>query len=420
MAFYPFFPLSGSGTSLYAGTTPAVPVAMAPVKWAFFNTDTQPLVGAYTYSNGASGVGATCTANANGTMSFFYEPGNTPAVGDRIVFVDPYLNGTGNPPYSTGIYTITSLGSASTPWVITRAPDQNTAATLIRYWTVQVLQGAIFGGGWCAVQSIIGVRDGGVFPPQVSLNDVVCALASQFTYASSPASTAVGKTSQAMGQQSSADGDNALSLGNTSQANGIQSGALGAGSFANGNFSTTLGNTSYANATGAVAAGPYTNAYAPGMVAIAGNQNNNPGDGQATSTIFGSTTADATPKLLSLAFGQAWIFEDWNGFGHTDWSKTLLVKAVIVARRTDVAGTDSVWTAQGVLRGDGISAYTWIGGVAPAAAVVAQDAAAAAWAVAVAVSNTAPGITVTVTGAAARTIQWCAEIQTVEVSNSTA
>lgn len=78
-----------------------------------------------------------------------------------------------------------------------------------------------------------------------------------------------------------------------------------------------------------------------------------------------------------------------------------------------------MWTAQGVLRGDGESAYTWIGGTPPAFTVVAQDAAAAAWAVAIVISDS-PGITVTVTGTAGQTIDWCCEVTTVEVSGSTA
>lgn len=262
-----------------------------------------------------------------------------------------------------------------------------------------------------------GVLDSGSFVPGTSFLGL--AVAAQSAWAAAPWSMAYGNSASAFGGQSIASGDNSFAAGNTAYATGDTAMAVGAYSVANGNYSTTLGYGSYTNATQATAVGTTTNAYAPGMTAVAGGQINNPGDSQSTATIFGGETTDATPTGLSLPLNQAWIFEDWNGFEHTDWSKTLLVKATCVARREDVPGTDSVWTAQGVLRGDGESTYTWIGGTAPAFTVVAQDAAAAAWAVAIAASDS-PGITVTVTGADGETIDWCCEVATVEVSGSTA
>jgi hypothetical protein len=71
-----------------------------------------------TYSNGTSGVGATLT-NA-GTQAAFTTDGTTPSVNDRIL-VRLQTNTAEN-----GIYTLTTVGSGSTNWVLTRATDFDT------------------------------------------------------------------------------------------------------------------------------------------------------------------------------------------------------------------------------------------------------------------------------------------------------
>jgi hypothetical protein len=71
-----------------------------------------------TYSNGSSGVGATLT-NA-GTQAAFATDGTTPSLNDRIL-VRLQTDTTQN-----GIYTLTTVGSGSTNWVLTRATDFDT------------------------------------------------------------------------------------------------------------------------------------------------------------------------------------------------------------------------------------------------------------------------------------------------------
>ena len=71
-----------------------------------------------TYSNGSSGVGATLT-NA-GTQAAFATDGTTPSLNDRIL-VRLQTNTAEN-----GIYTLTTVGSGSTNWVLTRATDFDT------------------------------------------------------------------------------------------------------------------------------------------------------------------------------------------------------------------------------------------------------------------------------------------------------
>jgi hypothetical protein len=71
---------------------------------------------ANTYANGAAGVGATLTANANGALSV---DGVTVAVNDRVIVKDEVTAA------NNGIYTVTATGSAGAPWVLTRATDAN-------------------------------------------------------------------------------------------------------------------------------------------------------------------------------------------------------------------------------------------------------------------------------------------------------
>ena len=75
---------------------------------------------ANTYNNGASGVGATLTANANGALSV---DGVAVVAGNRIL-VKNEVAGANN-----GVYTVTQVGSGSTPYILTRATDFDSAGT---------------------------------------------------------------------------------------------------------------------------------------------------------------------------------------------------------------------------------------------------------------------------------------------------
>lgn len=70
-----------------------------------------------TYNNGASGVGATLT-NA-GTLGAFTPDGVVASAGDRVLIYNQ-TNAVQN-----GVYTVTTVGSGSIPWVLTRATDAN-------------------------------------------------------------------------------------------------------------------------------------------------------------------------------------------------------------------------------------------------------------------------------------------------------
>jgi hypothetical protein len=87
------------------------------------NYATTAVLGTYVYNNGASGVGATITKSVPySTLSL---GGGSPTVGQRVLVKDEPSAG-GLDAYN-GVYTVTSVGSGVTPWVLTRATDYDTS-----------------------------------------------------------------------------------------------------------------------------------------------------------------------------------------------------------------------------------------------------------------------------------------------------
>ena len=75
---------------------------------------------ANTYNNGTSGVGATLTANANGALSV----DSTLTVVSERILVKNQAAGLQN-----GVYVVTQVGSAGTPYILTRATDFDSVGT---------------------------------------------------------------------------------------------------------------------------------------------------------------------------------------------------------------------------------------------------------------------------------------------------
>jgi hypothetical protein len=76
---------------------------------------------ANTYSNGASGVGATLTAVLAGVLTV---DGIAVALGNRVLVQNEAA------PANNGIYTVTTLGTVGVAYILTRAVDMNTAASV--------------------------------------------------------------------------------------------------------------------------------------------------------------------------------------------------------------------------------------------------------------------------------------------------
>ncbi|OGB86089.1 hypothetical protein A3J41_01045 [candidate division TM6 bacterium RIFCSPHIGHO2_12_FULL_38_8] len=104
------------------------------------------------YSNGASGVGATLT-NA-GALAAFSLDGQSPTVGQRVLIKNQVST------FQNGIYTVTTVGSGAVAWVLTRAVDHNTPVEITPGDLVPVTAGTInINTMWLQTQTVttIGV-----------------------------------------------------------------------------------------------------------------------------------------------------------------------------------------------------------------------------------------------------------------------
>ena len=78
---------------------------------------TDGALAACTYANGTAGVGATLTADANGALA--NQDGIALSVSDRLLVKDQAA------PLQNGIYVVTDLGNAGSPFILTRSVDSD-------------------------------------------------------------------------------------------------------------------------------------------------------------------------------------------------------------------------------------------------------------------------------------------------------
>lgn len=99
-------------------------------------------------------VAGTLTGNANGAITSTMADGQTPAVGDTFLLP----NGIAAAGADAGLYTITTVGSGSVPFVVTRAAGWATG-TLVRPRTeILVAKGTVNGGAsW--VNTLVGLTN---------------------------------------------------------------------------------------------------------------------------------------------------------------------------------------------------------------------------------------------------------------------
>jgi hypothetical protein len=84
------------------------------------NLATTAALPANTYNNGTSGVGATLTGNANGALTV----DSTLTTATERILVKNEVAGANN-----GVYVVTQVGSAGTPYILTRATDFDSVGT---------------------------------------------------------------------------------------------------------------------------------------------------------------------------------------------------------------------------------------------------------------------------------------------------
>ncbi len=131
------------------GYVDAVAAGLNPAE-SVYAASTANLTG-YIYNNGASGVGATLTAGANGVFTI---DGVSPPLNAPIL----YKNDTTGAGAFNGVYLLTTVGTAGTPAVLTRAPYYNTPTNMNNNGVIPVVNGTLNSqSGWLLTSIVVTV-----------------------------------------------------------------------------------------------------------------------------------------------------------------------------------------------------------------------------------------------------------------------
>lgn len=325
-------------------------------------------------------AGTVLTATADGRLMVDGDTANT----DDVIVV--YTGGTS----SDGVYAVTDQGDVGTPWVLTRVAPFDVASVLAQQLIIgQINNGSQYAGAFITWD---GRNFGDTFG---SGSGAQCSVFYN-------ADAGAGGPSRVEGYNNHSGGTNAHVEGDDNFANQLDAHVEGAGNqvgasygHAEGQGSVVSGNSPAGHAEG-VASYVYLMS---GAHAESGQPIAAVGDSQFQRAVAGVQT-DMTDTPTSLGSFSMKL----------DYLTTALVTIRIVARRIDVPGTDSAWIIQGVMRGDGAGNYTWVGGTDPVPVLVAQDVAAATWAVE-ADNGGGSGLVVLVTGDSGSQINWSATVE---------
>jgi hypothetical protein len=117
-------PVTAGSTDVSGAVDPLIDAKTALLSWKQpVRAKTTAALAANTYANGTSGVGATLTGNANGALAA--QDGVTLVANERLLVAN---EATGS---HNGIYTVTQVGDASHPYILTRTTDADTGAKLV-------------------------------------------------------------------------------------------------------------------------------------------------------------------------------------------------------------------------------------------------------------------------------------------------
>ena len=235
----------------------------------------------------------------------------------------------------------------------------------------------------------------------------------------------------------------------------------GAGHIASGSYSTVVGgNSSTASGSSASVVGGSSNTASGSGAGIFGGQSNNANASQAvvvggvsnvadaannavvggnsgtTRGIIGNFVTPASSVPIINSIGKQQLATLLLGRETTNATATVLASNVSTASTTNqvilpnnsaytfqgtciaartAAGDTSSWKFEGAIkRGANAASTALVAAVTPT--VIAQDAGASTWVLAITADTTNGGIAVTVTGQAATTIRWVAKIETTEVT----
>lgn len=253
----------------------------------------------------------------------------------------------------------------------------------------------------------------------VSLNQVAVSAQNYYAVCYAGGSAATAAYSASVGGQANTS-SNAYSLttgGQNNTASGQSSAVVGsAGSTASGNWSgVVVGQSNTASGSqSAVVGGSYgtTRSIAGNFVTPASISpiTGAAGISQTGLLILARQTTDATATRLT---------SDTSAAGTTNQvilpiNSAYTFQGTCIAAKT-TAGDTSSWKFEGAIK-RGFSAFSTVLVAAVTPTVIAQDAGASTWVLAITADTTNGGIAVTVTGQAATTIRWVVKIETTEVT----
>ena len=235
------------------------------------------------------------------------------------------------------------------------------------------------------------------------------------------------------GSNNTASGSSAFVGGGASNTASGQSSFVGGGdtSAASGTYSAILGGSfNTANATNSFVLGGQSNTANSNSGIVAGGRYG------TTRLIQGNTVLPASAAPISATAGGQQLATLLLGRQTTDATATVLTSNSSAASTTNQVilpnnsaytfqgtcianitggGNTSGWKFEGVIkRGANAASTVLVAAVTPT--VIAQDAGASTWVLAITADTTNGGIAVTVTGQAATTIRWVAKIETTEVT----
>ncbi len=212
------------------------------------------------------------------------------------------------------------------------------------------------------------------------------------------------------GDTCAASGQYAVTIGGQSNtASGTHSACLGGSSLTvSGTYAVGSGLGCIANGVSSYAQGAYSSArQVHGSFAFSAGRFGTTGDAQTMSLQLRQQTSNATPvRLTSNATAAAAANQMVLPSSAAFWYSGQVVAM-------DTAGNTAVWSMEGLIKSNSGGTVSLVG--TPSVSLIAQDAAASSWAVAVAVDSTNRCLAVNVTGAASTTIRWLCNLETVQL-----
>lgn len=395
-----------------------------------FASENTPAIQVWDFSNSFGSAGAkrsVALADDCAPIQYFKTGGDSFSVAINVYLPSAPIEGkqikichaqyTNNTPQNIQIYASDRNAGGTNSILITIGVGQTLDLCYSKSFITRSSAGGLHGSGWIFLNQA----------PVSARNYYSVVAGGDSNYASKPNAVVCG------GASNTNSGEGAVISGGVQNSSAGETSVIAGGTFnSSGGESSAVsgGRSNSASSAFAIVAGGNTNTSNGQYSSIIGGQRG------VTRSITGNfvTPASASPITTTQGVSQSALLV--LGAQTTDATATRLRSDASAAATTNqvilpnnsayifqgtcianVTGgsTTSGWKFEGVIkRGANAASTTLVAAVTPT--VIAQDAGAATWVLAITADTTNGGIAVTVTGAAATTIRWVSEIQTTEVT----